>query len=212
LNVSKQVRFGKSSCTAGYPPPPPPSESLDWRGFCKNALQNLERLGVRGQNLENKELAAFFAGTACTASALTMICSLSLRVKVRCHRGWVWKNLFGRPYERKVNVSPFASLRAGSNVAKGARSGWGHPAFGWERCRVVRARSFPSPEERLRSDDARWDKGPSRVRASFGAGARRRRWCRSGRRGACGSSRKMRCRREAHRIRVGAGILRRSFL
>ena len=42
---------------AGYPPPPTPLKTLDWRGFRKNALQNLERKGVRGHNLENKGVA-----------------------------------------------------------------------------------------------------------------------------------------------------------
>jgi hypothetical protein len=68
-------------------PLPHPSERLDWRGVCKNALQNLEPQGFRGQNLDNKGLRARFAALAQTASALTMICSLNLEVKVRCHRG-----------------------------------------------------------------------------------------------------------------------------
>ena len=71
----------------GYPPPPTPSECLDWRGVCKNGLQNLERLGLRGQNLESKGLTAFFVVGAYTASALTMICFLSFGVKVLCHKG-----------------------------------------------------------------------------------------------------------------------------
>jgi len=66
-------------------------ESLDWHGVCKNDLQNLEPTGVRGQNLELKELTGFFESGFCTASALTMICSLSFRVKVRCHMGGVEK-------------------------------------------------------------------------------------------------------------------------
>jgi hypothetical protein len=53
-------------------PSPTPSKSLDWRGFCKNGSQNLEPQGFRGQNLDNKGLAAFFAVGACTASALTI--------------------------------------------------------------------------------------------------------------------------------------------
>ena len=35
-------------------PLPAPYEHLDWRGFRKIALQNLERLRVRGQNLDNR--------------------------------------------------------------------------------------------------------------------------------------------------------------
>ena len=76
---------GKSG-VMGVPPSPLPSECLDWRGVCKNGLQNLERLGVRGQNLDNKELAAFFSALACTVTASTMICFLNFAVKVRCHK------------------------------------------------------------------------------------------------------------------------------
>src|SRR5437016_14377284 len=47
-------------------PSPTPSESLDWRGFCKNGLQHLESQGLRGRNLDNKELAPFFGAAACT--------------------------------------------------------------------------------------------------------------------------------------------------
>jgi hypothetical protein len=68
---------GKSRVEGYTPPSPLPSESLDWRGFCKNGRQNLEPQGFRGQNLDNKGLAAFFAVAACTASALTMLYSLA---------------------------------------------------------------------------------------------------------------------------------------
>src|SRR5260370_6200682 len=34
-------------------PPLPPLERLDWRGFRKNGLQNLESQWFAGQNLEN---------------------------------------------------------------------------------------------------------------------------------------------------------------
>jgi hypothetical protein len=44
----------------GVPPSPTRSECRDWRGFRKNALQNLEPLGLKGQNIDNKGLAAFF--------------------------------------------------------------------------------------------------------------------------------------------------------
>jgi hypothetical protein len=36
-------------------------------GFSKNGLQNLERLGVRGQIIDNKRLTVFFATVVCTA-------------------------------------------------------------------------------------------------------------------------------------------------
>ena len=72
----------------GYPTPPQPSESLDWRGFCKNGPQNLEGKELRGQNLENKGLTSFFEIGVCAASALTMFyfpgCGLQ-DCKVRCH-------------------------------------------------------------------------------------------------------------------------------
>ena len=73
------------------PPPPPPSESLEWRGSFKNAPQDLERLGPRGQNLDIKELSGSFVIPACTASAFTMICSLKSEVKVTCHKRAVEK-------------------------------------------------------------------------------------------------------------------------
>ena len=69
-----------------------PFESLDGRGFCKKSLQNLERQGVRGQNLDNKGVKRRSAIFAYAASALTMICLLNLRVKVRCHNGAVEKS------------------------------------------------------------------------------------------------------------------------
>ena len=42
------------------PPPLRPSESRDWRGICKDAWQNLEPQGVRGQNLDKTGLAPLF--------------------------------------------------------------------------------------------------------------------------------------------------------
>jgi hypothetical protein len=67
------------------PPLPHLSESPDWRGFCKKCLQNLERQGVRGQNLDYKELAVRTVIISCTAYALTMICFSKIERKVRCH-------------------------------------------------------------------------------------------------------------------------------
>jgi hypothetical protein len=60
----------------GYPPLPRPSERLDWRGFCKNGLQNLEPQEFMGQNLDNKRLVAFFVVAAPSATALIIFCSL----------------------------------------------------------------------------------------------------------------------------------------
>ena len=99
--------FWENGRFRGYPPPPPPSESRDWRGVCKNGLQNLEPQGFRGQNLENKGVRALLAISACTASALTMICSLNFRVKVRCHIG-LWKTK-----ERSRESRPSQKARRG---------------------------------------------------------------------------------------------------
>ena len=59
-----RVPFWESAWLWGIPPSPHPSESLDWRGFRKNGPQNLERLGVRGQNLDFKELTGLFEAAA----------------------------------------------------------------------------------------------------------------------------------------------------
>ena len=74
----------------GIPPSPTPLKSRDWRGVCKNGLQNLERLGVRGQNLDFNELADVLASGSPIAFALTMICFLRFQRKGRCHsRLWI---------------------------------------------------------------------------------------------------------------------------
>ena len=49
------------------PPGALPLKGLTGAGFCKNGLQNLERLGVRGQILDNKRLTVFFATFVYTA-------------------------------------------------------------------------------------------------------------------------------------------------
>jgi hypothetical protein len=74
---------------ARVPLPPTLSESLDWRGFYKNALQNLEPQWVKGQNLDNKELAGLVKRDPGTAHALTMIRFLWEGRKVRCHKDGV---------------------------------------------------------------------------------------------------------------------------
>jgi hypothetical protein len=96
--------LGKSQ----VPPLPPPSECRDWREVCKNGLQNLEPQGFRGQNLENKGVRAQLAISACTASALTMICSLNSGIKVRRHIG-LWKTRGRESHESH----PFAKSRKG---------------------------------------------------------------------------------------------------
>ena len=93
-------------CLRGVPPSPTPSESLDWRGVCKNALQNLEPQGVRGQNLDNKELAGVSRRDRRTAHALTMICFLLDGRKVRCHSRVVEKVMSG-----STPVPPFRKRR-----------------------------------------------------------------------------------------------------
>src|SRR5438445_10626558 len=62
------VSFRENLRFQGIPPSPLPSESRDRRGVCKKCLQNLEPQGFRGQNLDNKGVAAFFEVAACTAS------------------------------------------------------------------------------------------------------------------------------------------------
>src|SRR5580698_3052094 len=74
----------------GVPPSPPPLEGLDWRGFCKNALQNLERQRFTGQNPDNKGVSDSSAVSGCAASALIIICRLKTWVKVEDHKG-LWK-------------------------------------------------------------------------------------------------------------------------
>jgi len=82
----------------GTPLPPPPSESLDWRGVCKNGLQNIEPLRVRGQNLDFKDLASFFYKRLITAFASIMICFLKFWRKGRCHIGlWISLSLHQIP-------------------------------------------------------------------------------------------------------------------
>jgi hypothetical protein len=66
-------------------------KSLDWRGFCKKCLQNLERQGVEGQNFDIKELRPILAAGGSTAFALAMIRFSGAAHKVRCHIG-LWKN------------------------------------------------------------------------------------------------------------------------
>jgi hypothetical protein len=48
-------RFGNLRGLREYPPSPPPSERLDWRGFCKRYLHNIEGVRVRGKKLESKK-------------------------------------------------------------------------------------------------------------------------------------------------------------
>jgi hypothetical protein len=43
------------------------SQRLDWRGVLQKWAANLERLGVRGQILDNKRLTVFFATFVYTA-------------------------------------------------------------------------------------------------------------------------------------------------
>lgn len=68
------------------PPLPYPLERLDWRGFRKKCLQNLEGKGFTRQNIENKRVMVFFMLPAYTASALTIICQFSVENKVRYHK------------------------------------------------------------------------------------------------------------------------------
>ena len=69
----------------GIPPSPPSLKTLEWRGFRKNGLQDLEPQGFRGQNIDNKGLMPLNAFLERIAFALSMICAFNCVVKVRCH-------------------------------------------------------------------------------------------------------------------------------
>jgi hypothetical protein len=71
-------------------PLPPPLNAATGAGVCKNALQNLERQGFKGENLEYKRVRSPLPISVCTASALTTICGLNSWIKVRGHTG-LWK-------------------------------------------------------------------------------------------------------------------------
>ena len=88
---ASEFHFGKRASYGVYPSPDP-SESRDWRGVCKNVLQNLEAEGLRAQNLENMRVTALFVEAGCAASASTMICFLDSWVRVGCHSG-LWKEM-----------------------------------------------------------------------------------------------------------------------
>jgi hypothetical protein len=74
---------------------------LTGAGSAKSGLQNLERQGFRGQNIDNKGLAAFPAAVACTAFASatfaatilasTIIGSFGASGKVGRHTPGLWK-------------------------------------------------------------------------------------------------------------------------
>ena len=95
LRSASKDRFLPSSnlgnpYVSGGPPPPHPLKSRDWRGVCKNGRQNIERLGVKGQNLDFKELASVLLSRSFTAFALAIICFLKFWRKGRCHMGlWI---------------------------------------------------------------------------------------------------------------------------
>jgi|SRR5580658_722802 hypothetical protein len=73
----------------GTPLPPTPLKALTGAGFAKNGLQNLERLGLRGQNLDNKDFMAAGAVAVPVASALKSSASLVLRSRLDVTR-WGW--------------------------------------------------------------------------------------------------------------------------
>jgi hypothetical protein len=78
-------RNGNSRWMQGTPPLPNPSECLAWRGFCKNAAQNIEPQWFRSQNIDFKELIDGPCRVNSTAFASTMVGLFSIRHKVRCH-------------------------------------------------------------------------------------------------------------------------------
>jgi hypothetical protein len=64
-----RVPFRESCGFGGIPLPPPTWKSLAQRGVHKMCLQNLERLGVRSQNLENNAVRSMLELALYTASA-----------------------------------------------------------------------------------------------------------------------------------------------
>ena len=75
----------------GYPPSPTPSESLDWRGFRKDAAQNLERQGLEVEIFKTNGLGPLCRDFVSTCFASSIFCFINYRVKVRCHNGR-WKS------------------------------------------------------------------------------------------------------------------------
>ena len=72
------VSFWERARYRGIPPPPHPSKSRARSGFCKNGLQNIERVRVRGQNIDFKDLVSLSGLPGQTAFALAIICSCDL--------------------------------------------------------------------------------------------------------------------------------------
>jgi hypothetical protein len=87
FQADKSVYF---SVILGGIPSPTPLESRAGRGFCKNGLQNLERLGFSSQNLERQGVSSRVAGFPSTASAFAMMRFLKTRSKGRCHKLPLW--------------------------------------------------------------------------------------------------------------------------
>ena len=109
MRDSKQFCFGNSMVIEATRSPTC-SESLDWRGFCKMRLQNLERLRLRGQNLENSGVSDSSARYSYTASALTMICSGGCGTQGQISQGiGVPHPSFRGAYETRVGTLIFSS-------------------------------------------------------------------------------------------------------
>ena len=126
-----------NTCLRGIPPSPTPLKSLDWRGVCKNGLQNIERLGVRGQNLDFKELAGFSASSSRTAFALAIIRFLNFRRKGRCHIGlWISLSSSSQRAEGEMGYTPGrkAPNKSKSPPCRKLRDKGGAPFFSAEMC------------------------------------------------------------------------------
>jgi hypothetical protein len=85
LRLPKLVPKWEFLAGGRVPPSPNPFECLAWRGFCKNAAQNLEPQGFKGQNIDFKELVGGSGQLQSTAFAATMMGFLAKWHKVRCH-------------------------------------------------------------------------------------------------------------------------------
>lgn len=134
--ASGWFHFGKAPRHRGYPPSPHPPRSRAWRGFCKNGLQNIERVGVRGQNIDFKDLTSFFEPTEQTAFALAIFYFPDFWRKVRCHN---------RPVEISGSHSiTWAAVRDRSsqshriNCSAQIAGRWSHSHEDKDRCRTIR--------------------------------------------------------------------------
>ena len=128
--------LGKPHVTGGIPPPPTLPEAAPGAGFAKMACKNIERVGVRGQNIDFKDLTSFFEPTEQTAFALAIFYFPDFWRKVRCHN---------RPVEISGSHSiTWAAVRDRSsqshriNCSAQIAGRWSHSHEDKDRCRTIR--------------------------------------------------------------------------